>query len=317
MERSRDQEELIKFYVLSKMIYNYLAALGLAIEAENFRQTMNLNSLHCLTSLPVVDELLQHVTLQQQQPNVDAQLFPTLADAIRNGSTTTTNAPAASAIGSATVPSCAGPPPNIASTLPLAGPRTVNFGASLENISPSVNAPAASTMGSATVPSCAAPPSIAPKLPLAGPRIVSNGARLGSTSMGYNFPTVAAQHKKFFCATMIPTPRAVRIIDNTSMRYQQLQQRQHRHKILSQNHLAAVVQNHTAIQGSKRARPDTFSNAESSTNRPRTAAISSPSASTIIVGCTTDLSDTSDISSPTTSDQVAGCTSHIGRLHIS
>lgn len=336
-ERSRDQEELVKFYMLNKMTYNYLVALGFTIEAENVRQTVNLNPLQCLTSLALVDELLQYVTVQQQQPpNIDAQLFPTLADAIKNGTTTTINAAATSAIGSATVPSFAGPPPNIAPTLPLAGSRIVNIGASPANILP-VNAPDASTMGSATVPSCAVPPNISPRLPLAGGWIGYNGLpiriapnlplvrssilnhpSLGNTSMGCHFPVVAAQqHTQFFFSNMIPTPGAVRIIDNASiMRYQQLQQRQHRHKILSQRNLGAVVQNHTAIQGSKRARPDTFSTAESSTNRPRTDAISSSSASAIIAGCTTDLSDTSDISSPATSDQVAGCTSHIGRLHI-
>lgn len=124
---------------------------------------------------------------------------------------------------------------------------------------------------------------------------------------------------KIFCANMIPTPRAVRIIGNTSiMRNQQLQQRRHRHKILSQRNLAAVVQNHTAIQGSKRGRPDTFSTAGSSTNQPRTAAISSPSASAIIAGCTTDLSDTCDISlvpqhlikSQVAHLTLAGCASH-------
>lgn len=173
-ERSRDQEELIKFNMLNKMTCNYLVALGLTIEAENFRQTVNLNRQRCLTSAPVVDELLQHVAVQQQ-PNIEAQLFPTLAAAVKNGTTTTINAAATSAIDSATVPSCAGPPPKIAPTLPLAGPRIVYDGL---------------------------PNSIAPKWPLVGPRILNHGASLGNTSMGCHFPIVAAQqHTKSFVQT--------------------------------------------------------------------------------------------------------------------
>lgn len=265
MERSPDREELIKFYVLNKMTYKYLAALGLSYEAEKFRQTVNSYSVQCLASLPVGDEMLQYVTVQQP-PNIDAQLFPTLGNAIIAGSTADTVViPTASTVGTVTVPWSAGPP--TAPTLALAGP----------------------------------------------PRTINNGASPGNSSMGHNlFPFATAQRRaQFFSATMMPTPRAVGV-DDTSMRYlnQQLNSFMFREK------LAALVQNHTAIQGSKRARPNTFATVASSTTLPRTSANSSPCTSTI-AGCgTTDLSDTSDISSPSISDHVDDCTSDILRLHI-
>ncbi|KAL3525009.1 hypothetical protein ACH5RR_013381 [Cinchona calisaya] len=253
VERSRDREELVKFYVLNEMTYKYLVSLGLRTEAEKFRQIMNLQSVASLTSLPVVDELLPHVTIQQQPPNIGMQLFPNLATTIINGSTTDT----------------------VIDTVP-------------------------------TVPNSIAP-FLAPKRTIFGPISVNNnGTILGNTSI--------VRPTQLVPITMIPTPPGARAVTgNTSMSFfnPHLSPR-------FRSKIAAVVQNHTAIQGStKRARYNTFVPAGcSTTTGPPTSAVSSGASANAVAGCSTDLCDITDISSLSTSDNVEGCTSDIQKLHI-
>ncbi|KAL3527460.1 hypothetical protein ACH5RR_012116 [Cinchona calisaya] len=79
-------KNLIKFFELNKLTYDYLVALGLKNEVENFRQGLHQHGVQYLTSLPKVDELRADLTQQPEyKTNIKEQSFSILANASTSG----------------------------------------------------------------------------------------------------------------------------------------------------------------------------------------------------------------------------------------